>query len=77
MKMIAGPKDHSINKVLHGTYHQGNKKFGETVGIQCPSNDFYAICFLVLKHASTRAYFDLDYIIDHSNNLLLIKLHYL
>ena len=64
-----GPNNYYIKRALHGTYHQGNEKFGEAAGIKCTSNDFYTICYLVLKNVSTWAYFDLDYIIAQGDNL--------
>ena len=33
-----------IEKVIHGSYHQGNKRFGNTAGVQCACNSLYALC---------------------------------
>ena len=68
--LVPGPNNYYIKKALHGTYHQGNEKLGETAGIQCASNAFYAICFSVLKNVSTWAYSDLDCIIGQGDNLM-------
>ena len=65
-----GPNNYYIKRALHGTYHQGNEKFGKTAGVQCTSNAFYATCFSVLKNVSISAYFDLDYIFGQRDILM-------
>ena len=36
---------YEIKKAVQGTFHQGNTRFGETAGIQCTSNSYFAIIF--------------------------------
>ena len=39
--------NYSFKKSVSGTYCQGKLKYGETAGIQCTSNGFFAINFCV------------------------------
>ena len=56
--------------MVQGNYHQGNKKDGETAGIQCTSNTYFAICYSVNKNVSDWVAFDLDYILDKGDFLM-------
>ena len=60
----------SVKKSVSGTYHQGNLKYGETVGMQCTSNAFFAICFPAIKSVSIWKSWDLDYILDQGDQLI-------
>ena len=53
-----------IQKVVLGTFHQGNSKFADTAGIQCSCNALYAICFSIVKKVSLWKSHDLDYILE-------------
>ena len=59
-----GPTDYSIENVDQGNYHQGNKKYGETAGIQCTRNAYFTICYSATKNVPDWVAFDLDYILD-------------
>ena len=41
---------YGIKKAVQGTFHQGNTRFGETAGIQCTSNAYFAIIFSETKN---------------------------
>ena len=47
-----------VKKAVLGTFHQGNPKYETTVGIQCTSNAFIAICFSIVKRVSIWKCFD-------------------
>ena len=38
-----------ILKVIQGSFHQGDSKFGLTAGIQCACNSLYALCWSTIK----------------------------
>jgi len=58
-----------IKKYVQGSYDQGHPKYGYSAGMQCMSNAYFAICFSLLKKASTWKSFDLDYILDQGDRL--------
>ena len=57
-----------IKKVVLGSYHQGNLKYGETAGIQCTSNAFIAVCFSAVKNVSIWKSWDLGFILDQGGH---------
>ena len=61
-------------KSVQGSFHQGNlEKFGETAGIQCSSNCFFAICYAQFRKLSLWKTHDLDYVL-HQGDLNFKKL---
>ena len=34
------------------SFHQGHPKFGETAGVQCTCNTFFALCWAEIKRAT-------------------------
>ena len=34
-----------IEKAIHGSYHQGDPRFGKTAGVHCACNSLYALCW--------------------------------
>ena len=53
--------------MVQGNYHQGNKKYRKTAGIQCTSSSYFAICYSVTKNVSDWVAFDLGYILDQGD----------
>ena len=43
---------YSIEKVIQGSFHQGNPIFGRTVGVQCACNSLFALCWSQVKTVS-------------------------
>ena len=49
---------------IHGSYHQGDQRFGNTAGVQCACNFLYALCWSQIKNVISRNTPDLDYITE-------------
>ena len=47
---------YGIKKAVQVTFHQGNTRFGETAGIQCTSNSYFAIIFSEIKSFTLECY---------------------
>ena len=62
---------YKIQKSVSGSFHQGDVKFGYSAGTQCSCNALYAICFSAIKKVSIWKYWDLDYILEHSDTLFV------
>lgn len=62
-----GPQFHQ--KVVLGSFHQGDPRFGESSGIQCACNALYSICFSSIKKVSVWKSFDLDYVLEKGDEL--------
>ena len=43
---------YSIEKVIQGSFHQGDTRFGRTTGVQCAYNSLFALCWLQVKTVS-------------------------
>ena len=43
---------YSIEKVIQGSFHQGNPIFGRTAGVQCACNSLFALCWSQAKTVS-------------------------
>eukprot|EP00111_Clytia_hemisphaerica_P017724 TCONS_00052432-protein len=73
IELNPGPNTVEI-KSVQGSFHQGNlERFGETAGIQCSSNCFFAICYAQLRKLSLWKTHDLDYVL-HQGDLNFKKL---
>eukprot|EP00111_Clytia_hemisphaerica_P020469 TCONS_00060303-protein len=66
IELNPGPPQEEI-KSIQGSFHQGNSKFGETAGIQCSSNCFFAICYAQLRKLSLWKTHDLDYVLNQGD----------
>eukprot|EP00111_Clytia_hemisphaerica_P022200 TCONS_00065248-protein len=66
IELNPGPPQEEI-KSIQGSFHQGNSKFGETAGIQCSSNCFFAICYAQLRKLSLWKTRDLDYVLNQGD----------
>ena len=58
-----------ILKVIQGSFHQGDLKFGHTAGIQCACNSLYALCWSTIKRVSVWTTSDLDYVLENGDGL--------
>ena len=65
IELNPGPQEEI--KSIRGSFHQGNSKFGETAGIQCSSNCFFAICYAQLRKLSLWKTHDLDYVLNQGD----------
>ena len=63
IELNPGPQEEI--KSIQGSFHQG--KFGETAGIQCSSNCFFAICYAQLRKLSLWKTHDLDYVLNQGD----------
>ena len=43
---------YSIEKVIQGSFHQGNPRFGRTASVQCICNCLFALCWSQVKTVS-------------------------
>ena len=58
---------YSILKIVKGSYHQGNLRFGSTAGNQCTCNSLFALTWSILRKVAIWNAFDLDYILDNGD----------
>ena len=56
-------------KVVQGSFHQGDTKFGHTAGVQCACNSLFAICWSVIKRVTVWSTYDLDYILANGDSI--------
>ena len=52
-----------IEKVIYGSYHKGDQRFGNTAGVQCACNSLYALCWSQIKKVNSWNTSDLDHIL--------------
>ena len=57
--------------MAHFTKHQGNARSGETAGIQCTSNGYFAIIFSVIKKVLLWKAIKINYVLDKANTLFI------
>ena len=60
---------YNIEKVIMGSFHQGNTRFGLTAGIQCACNSLYALCWSHVKKVYRWNTHDLDHILNEGDVL--------
>ena len=51
-----------IEKAICGSYHQGDRRFGDTAGVQCACNSLYALCWSQIRKKDFWDRLDLDHI---------------
>ena len=66
-----GPAVYSDNslKIVQGSFHQGDPKFGYTAGVQCACNSLFAICWSIVKRVTVWSTYDLDYILENGDSM--------
>ena len=64
-----GPTTYNLLKVVQGSFHQGNPKFGQTVGIQCACNSLFSLCWSSIKRVTVWTTYDLDYVLESGDQL--------
>ena len=60
---------YSIEKVIQGSFHQGNPRFGGTAGVQCACNSLFALCWLQVKTVSRWDKNDLSHVLTEGDLL--------
>ena len=60
---------YEIKKAVQSTFHQGNTQFGETAGIQCSSNAYFAIIFSAIKKVSLWKATETNYVLNKGDML--------
>ena len=63
-----GPTSSNFLKVVQGSFHQGDPKFGHTAGVQCV-NSLFAICWSLIKRVAVWSTYDLDYILENGDSI--------
>ena len=58
-----------IEKVIYGSYHQGDQRFSNTVGVQCACNSLYTLCWSQIKKVNSWNTSDLDHILTEGDKL--------
>ena len=58
-----------IEKAIHGSYHQGDQRFGNTAGVQCACNSLYTLCWSQIKKVNSWNTSDLDHILTEGDKL--------
>ena len=58
-----------VDKVILGTFHHGDQRFGETAGLQCACNSLYALCWSEIRQVNIWKPGDLDRILFHGGSL--------
>ena len=58
-----------IEKAIHGSYHQGDQRFGNTAGVQCACNSPYALCWSQIKNVNSWNTSDLHHILTTGDKL--------
>ena len=54
---------YSCVKVINGSYHQGDPRFGITAGTQCACNSLFSICWSTIRRTALWNKLDLDFIL--------------
>ena len=57
--------------MVQASHHQGNSKYGESAGMQCTSNAYFVIIFSAIKSIDIWKTFDLNYILEQGDNILM------
>ena len=57
--------------MVQASHHQGNSKYGESTGMQCTSNAYFVIIFSAIKSIDIWKTFDLNYILEQGDNILM------
>ena len=57
----------NIKKVVQGSFHQGNDRFGETAGRQCTCCALFSVAFTLVKSPGHWVSKDLDFIIENGD----------
>ena len=55
---------YSIEKVIQGSFSQGNPRFGRTAGVQCAFDSLFALCWLQVKTVSKWNKSDLNHVLQ-------------
>ena len=67
-----GP-NYSIEKVIQGSFHQGNPRFGRTAGVQCACNYLFALCWSQVKTVSRWNKSDLNHVLTEGDLLYITE----
>ena len=54
---------------VRGSYHQADRRFGQSAGTQCMCNALFSVCFSVTRKACHWTTWDLDYILNMGDAL--------
>ena len=66
---IGNLQTYNVDKVVKGSFHQGDARFGDTAGSQCMCNALWAICYSVIKGTQYLTECNLDVILILANDV--------
>ena len=52
-----------IQRVIRGSFHKGDQRFGKTAGTKCMCNALYSVGYSIIKKVRYWSTWDMDYII--------------
>ena len=58
-----------IQRVIRGSFHQRDQKFGQTAGTQCMCNALYSVGYSIMKKVCYWSSWDMDYILTAGNSI--------
>ena len=64
-----------IEKVIQGSFHQGNPRFGKTAGVQCACNSLFTLCWPQVEIVSRWNKNDLNHVLTEGD--LCVTLNFL
>ena len=62
-------KNYVVKKVLQASHHQCSLKYEESAGMQFTSKAYFAIIFSAINNIDIWKIFDIDYILQQTNNI--------
>ena len=57
-----------IQRVIRGSFHQRDQRFGQTAGTQCMYNTLYSVGYSIIKKVRYWSTLDMDYILTAENS---------
>ena len=58
-----------IQRVIRGSFYQGDQRFGKTASTQCMCNALYSVGYSIIKKVRYWSTWDMDYILTAGNSL--------
>ena len=58
-----------IQRVIRGSFHQWDQRFGQTAGTQCMCNTLYSVGYSIIKKVRHWTNWDMDYMVIAGNSL--------
>ena len=68
---------YTTEKVIQGSFHHGNPRFGRTAGVQWACNSFFALCWSQINTVSRWNKSDLDHVLTEGDLLYALLIYYM